>query len=217
MTFTSFYYPTLRDLSWYSVVFLSVEEIFLSVEEIQVVWWVLFNNTGAITEYNNYLVLDSYTVCIKMILVAVTAIFLIITSDYLICYSQIRRVSLLEFPLIVSFSLFFMLLLVSSFNLFGAYISLEGVTFSLYILAGMGFNSQNSLEASIKYFCLGSLSSGFLLFGISLVFIITKTLNFFELRFLFSNVSSVPLLLTFAFIFIFFGFWFKLSIFPCHV
>jgi NADH-quinone oxidoreductase subunit N len=99
-----------------------------------------------------------------------------------------------------------MLLLVSSFNLFGAYVSLEGLTFSLYILAGMNHNSQNSLEAGIKYFCLGALSSGFLLFGVALVFIMTKTLDFSELRFLFSSLEKLPFLLSFSLIFIFFGF-----------
>jgi NADH-quinone oxidoreductase subunit N len=99
-----------------------------------------------------------------------------------------------------------MLLLVSSFNIFGAYVSLEGVTFSLYILGGMNYNSQNSLESGMKYFCLGALSSGFLLFGISLVFVITKTVDFAELRFLFSVLDELPILLSFALIFIFFGF-----------
>jgi NADH-quinone oxidoreductase subunit N len=80
----------------------------------------------------------------------------------------------------------------------------------------MNYKSQNSLEAGLKYFCLGALSSGFLLYGLALVFIMTKTLGFLELRFLFSSLTELPLLLSFALIFIFFGFWFKLSIFPCH-
>jgi NADH-quinone oxidoreductase subunit N len=109
-----------------------------------------------------------------------------------------------------------MLLLVSSFDLFGAYVSLEGLTFSLFTLAGLNSKTQNSSESGIKYFCLGALSSGFLLFGISLVFIITKSLDFLEVRFLFSLVKELPLLLSFALIFVFFGLWFKLSIFPCH-
>jgi NADH-quinone oxidoreductase subunit N len=141
---------------------------------------------------------------------------LILTTESLIRYSVLKEINLVEFPLIIGFALFFMLLLISSFNLFGAYVSLEGITFSLYILAGMNYNSQNSLEAGMKYFCLGALSSGFLLFGIALTFIMTKTLDFGELRFLFEGIEELPLLLSFALIFIFFGFWFKLSIFPCH-
>ena len=153
-----------------------------------------------------YLVEDYYSLSIKVYLVVCTAVFLFITLEYLLNYSALKKINLVEFPLVICFALFFMLLLVSSFNIFGAYISLEGLTLSLYILGGMNYNSQNSLESGIKYFCLGALSSGFLLFGISLVFIITKTLDFSELRFFFSHVNELPLLLSFALIFIFFGF-----------
>jgi NADH-quinone oxidoreductase subunit N len=171
---------------------------------------------ATIHHQHHYLVSDYYTTSAKVYLEACTILFFILTSDYLIMYSVKRQIDLVEFPLITAFALYFMLLLVCSFNLFGAYVSLEGVTFSLYILAGMNYNSQNSLEAGMKYFCLGALSSGFLLFGIALTFIITKTLDFGELRFLFEQTDELPLLLSFALIFIFFGFWFKLSIFPCH-
>jgi NADH-quinone oxidoreductase subunit N len=163
-----------------------------------------------------YTTFDAYTGVVRSYLVLCTLLFLFLTLEYLLHYSELNNIDLKEFPLVICFALSFMLLLVSSCNLFGAYVSLEGVTFSLYILAGMNYNSQNSLEAGIKYFCLGAMSSGFLLFGTSLVFIMTKTLDFLELRFLFSLLDELPLLLAFALIFIFFGFWFKLSIFPCH-
>jgi NADH-quinone oxidoreductase subunit N len=127
-----------------------------------------------------------------------------------------NRVNLIELPLLVCFSLFFMLLLVSSFDLFGAYVSVEGLTFSLYILAGMNYNSELCLEAGVKYFCLGVLASGFFLYGIALVFITTKTLNFLELRLLFNSVAYLPLLVKFGLVFIIFGLWFKLSVCPCQ-
>jgi len=166
--------------------------------------------------YQHYMICDFYTVTIKSYLIFCTLVFLSVTAEYLLGFAYVNKINLIEFPLVICFALFFMLLLVSSFNLFGAYVSLEGVTFSLYVLAGMRYNSQNALEAGMKYFCLGVLSSGFLLFGIALVFIITKTLDFLELRYLFNSINDLPLLLSFALIFIFFGFWFKLSIFPCH-
>jgi NADH-quinone oxidoreductase subunit N len=172
--------------------------------------------TAAAFLHQQYIVSDFYAEAIKIYLVFFTIVFLLVTLEFLLKYSELKKVNLIEFPLVICFALFFMLLLVSSFNVFGAYLSLEGLTFSLYLLAGMNYNAQNSLEAGIKYFCLGALSSGFLLFGVALVFIMTKTLDFSELRFLFNGVGQIPLLLSFALIFIFFGFWFKLSIFPCH-
>jgi NADH-quinone oxidoreductase subunit N len=174
-------------------------------------------NKPAIFFYQQYLIRDFYAESIKIYLVICTIIFLVVSLEYLLRYSCLKTINLVEFPIVICFALCFMLLLVSSFNLFGAYVSLEGLTFSLYILAGMNYNSQNSIEAGIKYFCLGALSSGLLLFGIALLFIITKTLNFAELRYLFQELDQLPRLLSFSLTFIFFGFWFKLSIFPCHV
>jgi NADH:ubiquinone oxidoreductase subunit 2 (subunit N) len=195
----------------------------LSAQILSILWCNLFGLTGscvggkAVTFfYQQYLVRDLYSVVSQNYLLLCTFIFLIVTFEYLLKYSIKKKINLIEFPLVIGFALFFMLLLVSSFNMFGAYVSLEGLTFSLYILAGMNYNSQNSMEAGIKYFCLGALSSGILLFGIALVFIMTKTLAFLELRFLFNTLNTLPVLLSFALIFIFFGFWFKLSIFPCH-
>jgi NADH-quinone oxidoreductase subunit N len=150
------------------------------------------------------------------------------TLFYVDAYMSRLKANFAEFPLIIAFSIFFMLCLISSFNLFGAYVCLEGVSFSLYILSGFNFSySQVSIESSIKYFCLGVLSSGILLFGVALIFLQFGTLDFVELRHCFNYLSlnsleakqfffSTPLL-RFALIYVFFGFWFKLSLFPCHL
>jgi len=156
--------------------------------------------------YQEYVVQDYYALSIKYYLTLCTIFFLFITLEYLLEHSAENGLNLVEFPLVICFALFFMLLLVSSYNLFGAYLSLEGLTFSLYILAGLSCNSQGSQEAGLKYFCLGGLSSGFLLYGIALVFIITKTLNFSALKYVFNSLAELPLILSFALIFIFFGF-----------
>jgi NADH-quinone oxidoreductase subunit N len=167
--------------------------------------------------HQGYIISNFYTITFQWFLTVCTVFFLIITAEYLIKFAVVNEINLIELPLLICFSLFFMLLLVSSFNIFGAYIAIEGLTFSLYILAGMNYKSQNCLEAGMKYFCLGTLASGFFLFGIALVFITTKTLDFSELRFIFNSVEHIPLLVVFALIFIIFGVWFKLSIFPCHI
>jgi NADH-quinone oxidoreductase subunit N len=135
-----------------------------------------------------------------------TVTFLLLTLEYLLNYSFLNKISLVEFPLIICFSLFFILSMISSFNLFGSYIAIEGLTFTLYILAGTNYNSQNCLESGLKYFCLGALSSGLLLFGIALIFIMTGTLDFSDLKFIFVNLEELPLLLSFSLIFFFFGF-----------
>jgi NADH-quinone oxidoreductase subunit N len=166
--------------------------------------------------FNGYLITDAYTSAIKANLLFFFVYFILLTSGYVLIYIKFQVLDFVEFPIILGFSIFFMLLLISSFNLFGAYVSLEGITFSLYILAGLNSKSQSSFEASIKYFCLGSLASGLLLFGLSLVFLITNTLDFLELRYILTSANKIPILFIFSLVFIFCGFWFKLSVFPCH-
>jgi NADH-quinone oxidoreductase subunit N len=156
--------------------------------------------------HQGYIICDFYTVTVKWYLLGSIFVFLIVTFEYLLKFSEQNKINLVEFPVVICFSSFFMLFLVSSFNLFGAYLSLEAVTFSLYILAGINCNSQTAVESSMKYFCLGALSSGFLLFGVALTFIATKTLDFAELKFLFDSLSELPLFLSFALLFMFFGF-----------
>ena len=143
-------------------------------------------------------------------------IFLYVVFEYLFIFNQKTETEFLEFPVIFGFSVFFMLLLIASFNLFSAFVCLEGLSFSLYILAGLNFLSQSSMEGGIKYFCLGALSSGLFLYGLSVVFLICGSLNFLEIRYFFILIEKPPLLLCFGVFFIFLGLFFKLSIFPCH-
>jgi len=120
-----------------------------------------------------------------------------------------------ELLIIIGFSVLFLLLLTSTNDFFGFYLILEGLSLTLYILAGMLHSSLLSIESSMKYFVLGGVSSGIFLFGISLLFGIVGSLNFLELQLFFNNcldISELKIILCF----IFFGFFFKLAAFPCH-
>jgi NADH-quinone oxidoreductase subunit N len=98
-----------------------------------------------------------------------------------------------------------------------AYLTLEGLSIVLYVLAAYPFK-QSSLEASIKYYSLGALSSGILLFGISLIYGIVGAFDFLNIKFFFSFNNHLPYLtLEFILLCLLFGFLFKLSAFPCHM
>jgi NADH-quinone oxidoreductase subunit N len=97
------------------------------------------------------------------------------------------------------------------------YLTLEGLSIVLYVLAAYPFK-QSSLEASIKYYSLGALSSGILLFGISLVYAVVGAFDFLNIKFFFAFNNHVPYLtLAFIILCLLFGFLFKLSAFPCHM
>jgi len=66
---------------------------------------------------------------------------------------------------------------------FFSYLSLEGMSFSLYILAATVYYNKLSLESAIKYFVLGGVASSLLLYGISLLFLVSNSLDFFSIKF----------------------------------
>ncbi len=104
----------------------------------------------------------------------------------------------------------FMLLLISAVNLFSLFVSLEGLSLCLYILAAYDFDRRTSAEAALKYFTLGTLSSGFLLLGIVFVYISAGSLDYFEIyKQTLSNLAQP--LLRLGSCFIFFSFIFKLG------
>jgi NADH-quinone oxidoreductase subunit N len=86
-----------------------------------------------------------------------------------------------EFVLLILFSTLGMMLLLSSNDLLMFYLSIELLSLSFYVLSGIKRKSLHSTEASLKYFLLGALSSGILLFGIALIYTYTGETNFIGL------------------------------------
>ena len=90
-----------------------------------------------------------------------------------------------EFFLYLVFSLFFMCMLLSASDFFFSYLSLEGLSFSLYALASLVFYNKKSLEATIKYFILGGVASAIFAYGISLLLVYSNSIFFFDTKFFF--------------------------------
>jgi len=106
------------------------------------------------------------------------------------------------------------LLLVSSANFIALFVGFELLSVSVYVLAGTALKEKASSEAALKYFLLGAFSSCFLLYGISLVYGSTGTINFPELVPQFQARGDLFL---WGVLLILFGFAFKVSLFPFHV
>jgi NADH-quinone oxidoreductase subunit N len=125
----------------------------------------------------------------------------------------------MELPIVIGFSVLFMFLLTSTYDFFGVYLALEGLSLTLYVLAGILNQSVISIESAVKYFSLGAISSGVLLFGISYLFGLVGSLDFLEVQlFLSTSIQSFSLLLELkvSVLCILLGLFFKLSAFPCH-
>lgn len=106
------------------------------------------------------------------------------------------------------------LLLVSSANFIALFVGFELLSVSVYVLSGAALKEKASSESALKYFLLGAFSSCFLLYGISLVYGSTGTINFPELVPHFQARGDIFL---WGVLLILFGFAFKVSLFPFHV
>ena len=115
-----------------------------------------------------------------------------------------------EYILFILFAILGSFVLISSNNFLTAFIGLELQSLSLYLMAAFNTKNLNSNEAGIKYFSLGALSSGFLLFGISMIYFDTASFSFQNLD-NFSTISEVGLSLVLIALF------FKVSAAPFHI
>ena len=115
-----------------------------------------------------------------------------------------------EYILFILFAILGSFVLISSNNFLTAFIGLELQSLSLYLMAAFNTKNLNSNEAGIKYFSLGALSSGFLLFGISMIYFDTESFTFQNLE-NFSTISEVGLALVLIALF------FKVSAAPFHI
>jgi NADH-quinone oxidoreductase subunit N len=123
-----------------------------------------------------------------------------------------------EYAIIIMYSLLGMLIIIDSNDFILFFLSLEFQSFCLYILASIKTNQRKSTEAGLKYFILGSFSSGLLLFGISIIYFFTGLTNFYDLYCFnfFSNNFSSQISINLGFIFVLIGIFFKFPAVPFH-
>ena len=121
-----------------------------------------------------------------------------------------------EFPVLLLIATLGMLLLISANDLIAFYLGLELMSLSLYVVAAFNRDSLRSTEAGLKYFVLGALSSGMMLYGMSLVYGFTGNTGFEEIaRVLSSETRGLGLI--FGMVFILAGACFKISAVPFHM
>lgn len=125
-----------------------------------------------------------------------------------------------EFPIILLLSTIGMMLLSSSNDLLTFYIALELQSLALYVLVAINRDSEKATEAGVKYFVLGAMASGIILFGISLIYGFAGTTNIVELITQINNadvVSKTSPAVIFGLVLILSGLFFKLSAVPMHM
>ncbi|MGN6155732.1 MAG: NADH-quinone oxidoreductase subunit NuoN [Sphingomicrobium sp.] len=122
-----------------------------------------------------------------------------------------------EYPVLILFSAVGMSVMVSAANLMSLYVGLELLSLASYVLASYRRTDERSAEAGLKYFVLGALASGILLYGISLLYGFTGTMSFAGLSAAFAREGVHSLGLLFGLVFLLSGIAFKVSAVPFHM
>jgi NADH-quinone oxidoreductase subunit N len=129
-------------------------------------------------------------------------------------YLRVEKQERYEYPILIVLSTTGMLMLISAADLIALYLGLELMSLALYVVAAIDRDSVRSTEAGLKYFVLGALSSGMLLYGASLVYGFTGTVNFAGIA---GASGQGGIGLVFGLVFLFAGFCFKVSAVPFHM
>ncbi|MBU6234779.1 MAG: NADH-quinone oxidoreductase subunit NuoN [Alphaproteobacteria bacterium] len=172
--------------------------------------------TGAIRVFNDMIVLDGLSRFAKLLITGGSVAALLIAVRDIEGTIMAR----FEYPVLMSFATLGMFIMVSANDLLALYVGLELSSLSLYVLAAFDRNSNRASEAGLKYFVLGAISSGMLLFGSSLIYGYTGTLQFDVIKATLS-AAAVPgpasLVVLFGMILIISAIAFKVSAVPFHM
>ena len=132
-------------------------------------------------------------------------------------YNKRNGIGRFEYPVLVVFAVVGMITLIGANNLLSLYIGFEIQSLALYVLAAFARSTLRSSEAGLKYFVLGALSSGLLLYGISLVYGFAGTTGFGGIALAFSNDHAALIGSSLGLVFVLVGLAFKISAAPFHM
>lgn len=165
---------------------------------------------GRLATFNGSFVVDDFARFVKVLAFGGTAAAILMSFDY------VKRAGMrkFEYPVLMMLSAVGMGMLISATDLIALYLGLELMSLSLYVIAAIDRDSAKSTEAGLKYFVLGALSSGMLLYGASLIYGATGQISFAGIA---QAAPQGGLPLTFGLVFLLAGLCFKVSAVPFHM
>ena len=175
-------------------------------------WFVASPVTPAARAFGGAFVVDDFARFAKLLILLGSALTLLMAQDFL----KSEGLDKFEFPVLVLLATTGMMLMVSASSFIALYMGLELQSLALYVLAAFNRDSLRSTEAGLKYFVLGALSSGMLLYGISLIYGFTGTTEFALIAKATAN-SGANVGLIFGLVFLVAGLAFKVGAVPFHM
>ena len=181
------------------------------------VTWHVFAHFNFLTvfAFEHLFIMDCLSVYLKLFIY----LSVFFTFIYAREYNNERKISATEFYALGFLSLLGMMILVSSCNLLILFLGLELFSLPTYAMVAMGHRKTRCVEASMKYFIIGAITSGILLYGMSMIFGATKSLDFIQIARIISSGTPLHqnLALIVGLVFITVGVAFKLGAAPFHM
>jgi len=165
---------------------------------------------GKLTTFNGSFIVDDFARFLKILSLIGSAATLILSMEFLADPS--RRI--FEYSILVLLSTLGMMILISAGDLIMLYLGLELMSLALYVVAASNRDNAKSTEAGLKYFVLGALSSGMLLYGASLIYGFTGTVSFAGIA---AAAKTGSIGIVFGIVFLLAGLCFKVSAVPFHM
>ncbi|WP_423147539.1 NADH-quinone oxidoreductase subunit N [Rubrolithibacter danxiaensis] len=170
-------------------------------------------NADAAPIYNGMMLFDNFAVAFSVITIVSTILILLLSKDY---FENISS-NVAEYYTIILFALAGIVVMVSYHNLSMLFIGIEIMSVSLYILAGIKKRDFGSNEAALKYFLMGAFSTGFLLFGITLIYGATGSFDLEQIKsYVLSNPQGVSSLFYSGILLMIVALCFKVGAAPFH-
>ncbi|WND02403.1 NADH-quinone oxidoreductase subunit NuoN [Temperatibacter marinus] len=186
----------------------------ISILLLAVVGFITINEGAAekTLAFNNLFITDSFAIFTKTVMLVGSLIAILMSGPFL----KDMGIKRFEYPVLIVLATLGMFLMVSSNNFLTLYVGLELQSLALYVLAAINRDRQRSTEAGLKYFVLGALSSGMLLYGISFIYGFAGSTDFDTVA-LASKEAGTNIGLIVGLVFLLAGLAFKVSAVPFHM
>jgi len=172
----------------------------------------VFWTSDHVTAFQGAFVADNFARFAKVLILIGAALSILLANEFFLPIGMAR----FELPILMLLATLGMLLMVSAGSLVALYLGLELQSLALYVLAAFNRDHLRSTEAGLKYFVLGALSSGMMLYGISLIYGFTGTVEFTRIAQVMAH-ENVGIGLIFGLVFLISGLAFKVSAVPFHM
>lgn len=181
--------------------------VFLLIVTGALVWWLPL---GRQVTFGGSFIVDDFARFLKTLTLIGSGVAIVMSIEFLA--DQSRRI--FEYAILIMLSTVGMMVLISAGDLITLYLGLELMSLALYVIAASHRDNLKSTEAGLKYFVLGALSSGMLLYGASLIYGLTGTVSFAGIA---AAAKAPSTGLAFGLVFLLAGFCFKISAVPFHM